>query len=102
MKPIIMVGYVSRDYQTHKQTPNDMKLAIVEDYVQQHFWTGSLYIHNREQLVNQIFPYPECFAAGWYVKEEGGEIKQTVLLVHGNSLLDARNQLNIQASKVEW
>jgi hypothetical protein len=102
MKPKTMVGRVSRDYATHKTLPNEVKLANVEAYVRQFFWSGPVYVHNREQLANNMYPYPEFFAAGWYVRKEGSEAKQTILVTHGNSLIDARNQLNAQASKIDW
>jgi hypothetical protein len=100
--PMVLVGYVSRDKASHQATPNATKLAMVEECVRQSFWSGPIYLHNQDRLMGTIYPYPECFAAGWYIKEAGNEVKQTVLVVHGSSLLDARNQLNIQAQMIDW
>jgi hypothetical protein len=103
MKPnMLLVGRVSRNYLIHKTLTNQEKAFAVEEYVKQYFWSGGIYFHNQDQLLNEMHPYPEFFAAGWFAKQDGADVKQTVIVAHGNSLVDAKSNMLNQAAKVQW
>ena len=97
-----LVGRVCRDYHTHKSLPNQEKAALVDSYVKQFFWCCEPYVYNEDTLLDEHHPYPEYFAAGWYVVPAGIELKQVLLVVHGNSMEDATHNLTSAASKVDW
>ena len=103
VKPAMkLVGRVSRDYHTHKSLTNQEKMAQVKFYVSQCFWCCDPFIHNEDRLLNENHPYPEYYSAGLFIINDGNEIKQSLIVAHGNSMEDANKRLANIASRVDW
>lgn len=103
VKPqMILVGRVSRDQHVHRSLTNQEKATQVNHYVRQYFWCCESYIQNEERLLDEHHPYPEFFSAGWFVVESGKELKQSLIVVHGNSMKEANERLINIANKVDW
>jgi hypothetical protein len=103
IKPqMTLVGRVSRNAQLHKSLTNQEKAAQVDRYVHQYFWCCEPYVLNEVHLLDEHYPYPEFFSAGWFVVESGKEIKQALIVVHGSSMEEANRQLISTANKADW
>jgi hypothetical protein len=103
VKPrMTLVGLVSRDAKTHKSLTNTEKLANVKNYVDQYFWCCEPYVQNEDRLLDEHHPYPLFFSAGWFVIDTGPELKQALIVVHGDSMEDANKRLISAANKVDW
>ena len=103
MKPnLTLVGHVCRDYHEARSFTNQEKTLRIEDYVRQFFWCGSMYLHNKDHLSQEGYTYPECFAAGWFMQELNGEIKQSIVVACGSTLQDARQKMLALGQKLDW
>jgi hypothetical protein len=101
VKPYVsLVGHVCRD--NPKSYSNPEKAAMVKDYVKQNFWCCEPYIQNEDLLLDEYRPYPAFFAAGWFVVPSGQELKQALIVVHGDSMEEANKKLLNTAGKVDW
>jgi hypothetical protein len=101
VKPYMsLVGRVCRG--NPKSYSNQEKAAMVDSYVRQHFWCCEPYVQNEERLLDECHPYPEFFAAGWFVVPSGEELKQALIVVHGSSMEEANKKLVSTASGVDW
>lgn len=102
MKPNkILVGRTSKD-RFSKPNTNLESIENVKEMVKQYFWSGNMYMHNQDNYLNGTYTCPDFFSAGWFVQEVSGQIKQSIVVVYGSSMLDAKNKMLAVAEKLEW
>lgn len=97
-----LCGKICRDRFTYNSMSNQEKFDTVMNNVCHYFPASVVYVQGQDNLLNESLPYPEYFAANWVVKEIDNTIKQTVLVVHGSSLVEANKKLSNLNSKIKW
>lgn len=80
---------------------NNDTLSFVRDTVSGQFGSRALVIVNEQLLSNDMRPYPEFYAAGWFVSEENPE-RELVLVEHGDSMEAANKAMMDSVSTIDW
>ncbi len=83
------------------ESSNADTLAFVRDTVVDQFGGRALVIVNEHRLVNDAYPYPEYYAAGWFISE-GDEQYELVVVDHGDTMEAATKAMMNSVKVVDW
>ena len=97
-----LCGLVCRNKKVKSELTNQEKFERVNEYISEYFPIHAAHFVNKESLLNEGYPYPDYFAAGWVVQEEAQTTKQTVIVVHGSSYVDVNRRLKSMVQKINW
>jgi len=83
------------------EVTNEDTLSYVRDTVADQFGDRALVIVNEHRLQDNSRTYPEYYAAGWFVSEDG-ERSELVIVDHGSTMEAATNAMMESVKVTDW
>ena len=80
---------------------NEDTLSFVRDTVADQFGDRALFIVNEHLLSEEARVYPEYYAAGWFVSEDG-ERTELVVVDHGSTMEAATKAMMESVKVIDW
>ena len=76
-------------------------LDYVNGIITKQFGTRPTMYINEKNLVNDAMPYPNYFAAGWFISDSG-ESRELVVIAHADSMDKANKLLMHHIKTIDW
>ena len=103
---LLLMGRTRNNLKVDEGWSNKERFNLVYDRVSDQFGDRAILVSDKDDVLVEYRPYPEYFAAGWFISgeptENTGAGSELVIISHGNSLEGAKNALMIALSNVSW
>jgi len=80
---------------------NSDTLEYVRGLITKQFGDRPITFVNEKNLINNSFPYPHYFSAGWFVSDSG-ESKELVIVAHSESAEKANKLVMHHIKSIDW